>query len=158
MDVPPVSHPAWKNLVSGKERHQFEFLATNLLLGYLALQVKRDSSSQIVQKCAQELHDIFVRNADLISVQRDLIKVFGKGALSGYLYDVLEVKSKITRGEKLLLAGDDDYLDMVKSIKDFTGKRIYGAYFERNASPRLVESFDMRIPLSDDIINQIVQK
>jgi len=56
------------------------------------------------------------------------------------------------------LAGDDDYLDMVKSIKDFTGKRIYGAYFERNASSRLIESFDMRIPLSDDIINQIVQK
>jgi hypothetical protein len=57
----------------------------------------------------------------------------------------------------LLLAGDDDYLDKVKSIKDFTGKRVYGAYFERNASPRLVESFDMRIPITE-IINQIVQK
>ncbi len=58
----------------------------------------------------------------------------------------------------LLLAGDDDYLDMVKSIKDFTGKRVYGAYFERNASQRLVESFDMRIPITEEIINQIVQK
>lgn len=58
----------------------------------------------------------------------------------------------------LLLAGDDDYLDMVKSIKDFTGKRIYGAYFERNASKRLVESFDKRISLTNEIINQIVQK
>lgn len=57
----------------------------------------------------------------------------------------------------LLLAGDDAYLDMVKSIKDFTGKRIYGTYFERNASHRLTEAFDMRIPISDDIINQIVQ-
>lgn len=113
MDVPPVSHPAWKNLVSGKERHQFEFLATNLLLGYLALQVKRDPSPQIVQKSAQELHDIFVRNADLTSVQRDLIKVFGSGVLSGYLYDVLEVKSKITRGEKLLLAGDESLLKLL---------------------------------------------
>lgn len=58
----------------------------------------------------------------------------------------------------LLLAGDDDYLDMVKSIKDFTGKRVYGAYFERSASKRLIESFDKRIPITDDIINQIVQK
>src|SRR6266545_4175204 len=66
MDVPPVSHPAWKNIVSGKVRHQFEFLASNLLLGYLALQVKRASSPETVQKCAQELHDIFVRNADLV--------------------------------------------------------------------------------------------
>lgn len=58
----------------------------------------------------------------------------------------------------LLLAGDDDYLDMVKSIKDFTGKRIYGAYFERNASHRLTEALDIRIPLTDDIITQIVQR
>jgi len=58
----------------------------------------------------------------------------------------------------LLLAGDDDYLDMVKSIKDFTGKRVYGAYFERNASKRLIDSFDKRIPITQDIINQIVQK
>jgi hypothetical protein len=110
MDVPPVSHPAWKNVVSGNGNYQFEFLATKFLLGYLTLQVKRDSSPQVVQKCAQELHDIFARNVDLISVQRDLIKIFGKGAMSGYLYDVIEVKSKITRGQKLLLAGDESLL------------------------------------------------
>jgi hypothetical protein len=110
MDVPPVSHPGWKNIVSGNEKHQFEFLATNLLLGYLSLQVKKDSSPQIVHKCAQELHDMFVRNADLPSVQRDLTKIFGKTALSGYLYDVIEVKSKITHGKKLLLAGDESLL------------------------------------------------
>lgn len=57
----------------------------------------------------------------------------------------------------LLLAGGDDYLDMIHSIKDFTGKRIYGAYFERNASPRLIKSFDKRIPITDEIINQIVK-
>jgi hypothetical protein len=113
MDVPPVSHPAWKNIVSGKVRHQFEFLATNLLLGYLSLQVKRDPSPAVVQKCAQELHDIFVRNGDLTSVQRDLTKIFGKDLLSGYLYDVIEVKAKITRGEKLLLAGDESLLKLL---------------------------------------------
>jgi hypothetical protein len=113
MDVPPVSHPAWKNIVSGKERYQFEFLATNLLLGYLALQVKRDQSPEVVEKCAQELHDIFVRNADLVSVERDLIKIFGRNTLSGYLYDVIEVKSKITHGEKLLLAGDESLLKLL---------------------------------------------
>lgn len=113
MDVPPVSHPAWKNIVSGKDIYQFEFLATNLLLGYLSLQVKRDRSPQIAQKCAQELHDIFARNADLICVQRDLIKIFGKDTLSGYLYDVIEVKAKITRGEKLLLAGDENLLKLL---------------------------------------------
>ena len=113
MDVPPVSHPAWKNLVTGTERHQFEFLATNLLLGYLSLQVQRDSSPEIVQKCAQELHDIFLRNADLTSVQRDLLQIFGKDSWSGYLYDVIEVKAKITDGKKLLLAGDEGLLKLL---------------------------------------------
>lgn len=113
MDIPPVSHPAWKNLVSGRERHQFEFLATNLLLGYLSLQVQRDSSPEIVQKCAQELHDIFLRNADLDSVQHDLIKIFGKDSWSGYLYDVIEVKARITHGQKLLLAGDESLLKLL---------------------------------------------
>jgi hypothetical protein len=113
MDVPPVSHPAWKNIVSGKERHHFEFLATNLLLGYLSLQVRRDSSPDVLQRCAQELHDIFVRNADLVSVERDIVKIFGKDTLSGYLYDVIEVKSKIIRGEKLLLAGDESLLKLL---------------------------------------------
>ena len=125
MDVPPVSHPGWKNIVSGRERHHFEFLATNLLLGYLSLQVKRDSSPQIVQKCAQEFHDIFVRNADLASVQRDLIKIFGKDALSGYLYDVIEVKAKITRGEKLLLAGDESLLKLLPAGKWIGGSIPY---------------------------------
>ena len=58
----------------------------------------------------------------------------------------------------LLLAGDDDYLDMVKSIKDFTGKRIYGAFFEKNASKRLTESLDRQIPITDEMLNQIRNK
>ena len=57
----------------------------------------------------------------------------------------------------LLLAGDDDYLDMVKSIKGLTGKRIYGAYFDRSASQRLVDSFDKRIPITEELVNQIIQ-
>lgn len=125
MDVPPVSHPAWKNLVSGKDQHQFEFLATNFLLGYLTLQVKRDSSPQIIQKCAQELHDIFARNVDLVSVQRDLIKIFGRNAMSGYLYDLIEVKSKITKGQKLLLAGDESLLKSLPAGKWIGGSIPY---------------------------------
>jgi hypothetical protein len=125
MDVPPVSHPAWKNIVSGKVQHQFEFLAIKFLLGYLTLQVKRDSSPQIVQKCAQELHDIFVRNVDLISVQRDLTKIFGRDAMSGYLYDVIEVKSKIARGQKLLLAGDESLLKSLPAGKWIGGSIPY---------------------------------
>lgn len=49
----------------------------------------------------------------------------------------------------LLLGGDDDYVDLVKSIKDLTGKRIYGAYFQNSVSERLTENFDRRLILSE---------
>ena len=49
----------------------------------------------------------------------------------------------------LLLGGDDDYVDLVKLIKDLTGKRIYGAYFKDSVSERLAESFDRRLILSE---------
>ncbi|MEW6404649.1 MAG: hypothetical protein AB1649_22865, partial [Chloroflexota bacterium] len=110
MDVPPISHPAWSNLVSGKLKLQFEFLATKFLLGFLTLKVKDDPSPAKIQKCAQELRDVFVRNADLFCVQKDLVQVFGKEKIMGYMYDVSEVKGKITSGERLMLAGDEALL------------------------------------------------
>src|SRR6266542_6263715 len=113
MDVPPISHSAWSNIVTGQARYQFDFLATNFILGYFSRQVKRDPSPHTIQRSAQELHDIFVRNADLASVQHDLTKIFGKDMLRGYLYDLIEVKAKITHGEKLLLAGDESLLKLL---------------------------------------------
>jgi hypothetical protein len=113
MNVPPISHPSWNKIITEPNGYRFEFLATKLLLGYLSLQVKRDPSPQTIQRCAQEFHDIFVRNVDLTSVQRDLTMIFGKDSLKGYMYDVIEVKAKITRGETLLVAGDENLLKLL---------------------------------------------
>jgi len=52
----------------------------------------------------------------------------------------------------ILLAGDDDYLDLVYTIKNITGKRIIGAYFEKNVSERLIKSFDKHIKLKKDLL------
>jgi hypothetical protein len=113
LDVPPVSHPAWENVFVSSTKYQFEFLAIKFLLGYLSRQVERDPSKHMIHQCAQELHDIFVRNADLGSVQRDLLKIFGNDSVRGYMYDVIEVKAKIMHGEKLLLAGDANLLKLL---------------------------------------------
>lgn len=113
MNVPPISHPMWSKIITNPDGYRFEFLATKFLLGYLSLQVKRNPSLETIQRCSQEFHDIFVRNADLISVQRDLVMIFGKESLKGYMYDLIEVKAKITRGERLLLAGDENLLKLL---------------------------------------------
>jgi uncharacterized LabA/DUF88 family protein len=54
----------------------------------------------------------------------------------------------------LLLAGDDDFLDLVKAVKD-AGKRIHGAYFPGHVSHELKESFDKRISLSDEVLKDM---
>ena len=41
-----------------------------------------------------------------------------------------------------LVAGDDDFVDVVKNVKMFTGKRVYGVYFSKHVSERLLASFD----------------
>lgn len=46
----------------------------------------------------------------------------------------------------VLVAGDDDFLDVVNVVKD-KGRRVYGAFEQKSASKPLVEAFDKRISL-----------
>lgn len=52
----------------------------------------------------------------------------------------------------ILLAGDDDYLDLVKTVKNITGKQVIGSYFEKTASKRLIKSFDRKIVLNEKLL------
>ena len=57
----------------------------------------------------------------------------------------------------VLLAGDDDLLDVVKAVKD-SGKRIHGVYFQGHVSSRLEESFDVRHTLGLKEANELIQQ
>ncbi len=113
MDVPPVTNPAWRDIVSGKVKYQFDFLATKMILGWLTTQVKNNPSPRTIQKCAEELHNVFARNANLLVVQHDLRQIFKSDVSSGCMNEIAEVKEKIARGRKLLLAGDEGLLKQV---------------------------------------------
>jgi uncharacterized LabA/DUF88 family protein len=55
-----------------------------------------------------------------------------------------------------LLAGDDDFVDLVQSVKALTGKRIYIVYFSKHMSKRLKECFDYRTELdSSQYLNAV---
>ena len=82
MHVPPVSDTKWKDIITGKVNYQFEFFAFNMCVKRLSLELKRDSSQVTINRCAQELRDIFAENIALPKVQRDLAKIFGKGGLA----------------------------------------------------------------------------
>lgn len=57
----------------------------------------------------------------------------------------------------VLLAGDDDFIDVVKAVKD-SGKRVYGVFSEKTVSIRLKQLFDARFILSHDKFDQFTIK
>ena len=51
----------------------------------------------------------------------------------------------------LLIAGDADFADLVKAVKN-AGKQVFGFYFEKSVSNDLVKNFDRRFAL-DNLTN-----
>ena len=102
----------------------------------------------------QENNDYEVKLGRLIKTKDDRYRQKG--------VDILLAVDMITKAFlnhydiALFLGGDDDYVDLVKSIKDFTGKRIVGAYFQEHVSKRLADSFDGGIILSKDFLGQCI--
>lgn len=69
--------PIWSDIVAGKVTVDFEFLAARILRSTLVRSFAKDPSSARLRKCAGDLRELFMQNADLPSVQRDLKKLFG---------------------------------------------------------------------------------
>jgi len=51
----------------------------------------------------------------------------------------------------VFIGGDDDFVDLMKTIKSLTNKRIYGICFKQNVSKRLLESFDRSAFITEEI-------
>jgi uncharacterized LabA/DUF88 family protein len=50
----------------------------------------------------------------------------------------------------ILIAGDDDFVDAVKIVKDLTGKRVIGFYKSEETSSRLIDCLDFALPKLPD--------
>jgi hypothetical protein len=80
MEVPPPDDPAWGDILTGRVRHQLDFFAAKILLGWLLLKVANDPSDEVLADSARSLQHLFTRNSELPCVQRDLAVIFGEGA------------------------------------------------------------------------------
>ncbi|RLI77422.1 hypothetical protein DRP04_11395 [Archaeoglobales archaeon] len=47
----------------------------------------------------------------------------------------------------VLIAGDQDFLDAVRVVKDLAGKKVVGYYDPTSTSKELIESFDYKFPI-----------
>jgi uncharacterized LabA/DUF88 family protein len=105
---------------------------------------------------------------DLIKTSRFYEVRLGRLIKTGNEYkqkgvDVLLASDMITKAYQnqydicILLAGDDDLVDVVQAVKN-AGKRVFGVYKKGNTSKRLIESFDSRYELNHDLINSLILK
>ena len=77
MNIPSSADPIWRNIIIGRVNIQFDLVAVKILQGALTLSYARDPSPHRLEKCAGDLREFFVQNAQQPAAQRDLQKICG---------------------------------------------------------------------------------
>ncbi len=70
--------PIWGEIITGRTKIEFEFLAARILQGNLSRAFAKDPSNERLEKCASDLRELFAQNADLPSARKDLCKILGR--------------------------------------------------------------------------------
>lgn len=80
MQLPSINHPIWKELITKRPEHQFEFFAFKLILSRMNMEYEKHPSPQAIETHARELKSFLEKNANLPKLQNDVRKLFGKEA------------------------------------------------------------------------------
>jgi len=75
MDLPPLEHRVWHDIISGNNQYQFESFAVRILQSTLARAAAEDPSPENLQACARMLRRLFAQNLSSPSIQSDLQKI-----------------------------------------------------------------------------------
>jgi len=118
---------------------------------------------QLLQKQKTYLDEISMY--DLFDVRVGKLAWNAKGEKGQKGVDSLIAIDMITKAyqgqydEAVLVAGDSDFVEIVKAVKDI-GPVVTGAYFEKNTSRDLILEFDKRQPLRKEelIANQMIKE
>lgn len=78
MQVPPLTHPTWIDLLTGMVRHRPSFLAARMFLAAVRVELLTGGNQpDAVRRHAADLRELFVQNSECRAVQQDLAKLFG---------------------------------------------------------------------------------
>ncbi len=81
MDIPPINNNKWVEVVKGDVTFDVEFFPLKLLLARQRLQTQIDTKKETLEKCAQELRQIFIKNQNHPIARKDLEKIFKRQGL-----------------------------------------------------------------------------
>ena len=69
--------PIWKDIVSGKARISFDFLAARILQTALVRNFQQAPTTMRLDRCAHELRELFLQNLNQPNARKDLLRVLG---------------------------------------------------------------------------------
>lgn len=75
MELPPLEHPVWLEIICGQRTYPFESLALKILLRTLTRSATADPSPRNLLHCTKMLRDLFARNQSSPVIQNDLKKI-----------------------------------------------------------------------------------
>lgn len=100
----------------------------------------------------QEAYLQKIRGIDYFELRLGRAKRSGRESLKQKGVDTLIAIDMLSKAYEdhydvaVLVSGDDDFLDLVRAVKN-AGKQVFGAFFERNISSDLKDSFDKNFDL-----------
>ena len=72
MDIEKIPNEVWNDLILNKIDFPFQALPIKILLSRLRISVKFDKRDEVLKQCVDELKYLFVRNQNMLSIQKDL--------------------------------------------------------------------------------------
>ena len=112
MAMPQRTDPIWADIISGKKAFAFEFLVVKIFLGYAQFKLKSNPAN--LPQLANELYNIFEKNQDLPSAQKDLQKFYHKkDNINLGMHSIADIEKLVKNGKTLLLAGDEELLKKI---------------------------------------------
>ncbi len=76
MEKEDIYNPVWRDLVLGELQVKLEFLAGNILLSRLKINLQKNASEEEVKKAAKEIFELYYKCKDFPSVKKDKAMLF----------------------------------------------------------------------------------
>jgi uncharacterized LabA/DUF88 family protein len=118
-------------------------------------QLGKYQTQQEIMKKLRETDFFEIREKEIVSTSSGSFRQSGVDSMIAI--DMLSKAYKDQYDAAFLIAGDDDFLDVITNVKN-AGKIVYGAYVKKHISEQLRLQFDRKVEISQQflITNRII--
>lgn len=80
MEHTDINNPVWRNLVTSKTQVNLGFLAANVLLTRLKMELRHSQSDDDIRSASKSIFDLYMQNQQLPTVKKDIAALLGRSS------------------------------------------------------------------------------